>query len=149
VLQDVAQAVGAELTVRQDAPGFRRVVLTREDGGSDRVHQAVPDKPEIDGVVVDPPFEILANKLCAVVGRAEERDLVDLWALEKHGLRIEDALETALAKDGGCTPANLAWLLSQIEVPDGAVLPGGLSPSELREYLSGLVDRLRKLAHPG
>lgn len=155
VLADVAAAVGATLQVRQDAPGFRRVVLDR--GGDavvvdtvlDRVSQVVDDKPDIDGVRVDPPREILANKLCAVVGRAEERDLVDLWALERSGLRVEDALPDALAKDGGCTPATLAWLLDQVVIPEGLSLPGGAPARELREWIRGLVQRLRRQAHPG
>ncbi|MCA9682727.1 MAG: nucleotidyl transferase AbiEii/AbiGii toxin family protein, partial [Myxococcales bacterium] len=96
VLTDLAAALGAELSIRQDAPGFRRVVLTRDGEGLvvdlviERVPQATPTKLVIDGVRVDPVFEILANKLCAVVGRAEERDIVDLWALEQSGLRVED-----------------------------------------------------------
>jgi hypothetical protein len=155
VLADLASALGAQLVVRQDAPGFRRIVLMRGEEGLvvdlviERVHQAVPSKPEVDGVKVDPAFEILANKLCAVVGRAEERDLVDLWALERHGLRIEDALPAALEKDGGCTPANLAWLLSQVQIGQEAELPGGVSAQELRVFLSDLVQRLRRYAHPG
>lgn len=154
VLAEVAAALHADLVVRQDAPGFRRVVLDR--GGEavvvdtvlDRVPQVVSDKPEFSGVRVDPPREILANKLCAIVGRAEERDLVDLWALERAGLRIEDALSDALAKDGGCTPATLAWLLDQVAIPDGMTLPGGVPPNELRAWLRALVVRLRRLAHP-
>jgi hypothetical protein len=155
VLAEVAAVVGATLQVRQDAPGFRRVVLDRGDEAVvvdtvlDRVPQVVEDKPDIEGVRVDPPREILANKLCAIVGRAEERDLVDLWALERSGLRVEDALADALAKDGGCTPATLAWLLGQVVIPDGMSLPGGVSARELREWMGELVQRLRRLAHPG
>jgi hypothetical protein len=48
----------------------------------ERVAQIVSDKPVIGIVAVDPPEEILANKLCALLGRAEIRDLVDVRALE-------------------------------------------------------------------
>jgi hypothetical protein len=154
VFADLASALGAHLSVRQDAPGFRRVVLMRGGEGlvidlvMEHVHQAVPEKPAVDGVKIDPPFEILANKLCAVVGRAEERDLVDLWALERHGLRVEDALPAALEKDGGCTPANLAWLLSQVQIGQDAKLPADVSVEELRGFLVNLIERLRRYAHP-
>ncbi|MCX4241193.1 nucleotidyl transferase AbiEii/AbiGii toxin family protein [Paraliomyxa miuraensis] len=154
-MAEVAAAVEATLQVRQDAPGFRRVVLECGDEAVvvdtvlDRVPQVVADKPEVEGVRVDPLREILANELCAVVGRAEERDLVDLWALERSGLRIEDALPDALAKDGGCTPATLAWLLDQVVIPEGASLPGDTSAPELREWLHALVRRVRQVAHPG
>lgn len=97
---------------------------------------------------IDPPEEILANKLTAVVGRMEERDLVDLLFLEKAGYRVEDALPSALSKDGGCTPATLAWLLSEARIPDGVELPGGVQAEQLRAFTADLVRRLRKAALP-
>jgi hypothetical protein len=104
------------------------------------------DKLERDGVRIDPPDEILANKLTALVGRAEERDLVDLFCLERAGYRIEDALPDALAKDGGCTPATLAWLLSEIAILDGNELPAGITAPTLRQYVAELIGRLRRAA---
>lgn len=95
-----------------------------------------------------PSREILANKLCALIGRAEIRDLVDVRALEGLGLSLTDALTAGERKDGGLTPAQLAWVLSQITIADDADLPGGVGPAELREYLNGLVDRLARLARP-
>jgi predicted nucleotidyltransferase component of viral defense system len=154
VLAEVAIAVGGILEIRQDTPRFVRAVITRGDGALvvDLVHdyqQSQPAKLEIDGIRVDPPTEILVNKLGTIVSRAEERDLVDLFALERSGLRVEDALAAALAKDGGCTPATLAWLLSEVVIPEDLELPRGITAAELRAYVSDLVVRLRKLALPG
>ena len=154
VLPHVAVALGAEIQVLQDAPDFRRYGLSRAgdalvvDLVRERVAQLRPEKLEIGGILVDPPDEILANKLTALVGRQEERDLVDVYALERDGLRVEDALPAALAKDGGCTPATLAWLLSGLDLSAEAKLPGGVSADELRAYASNLVKRLRRLAAP-
>jgi len=154
VLDDVAAALGGELQVRQDAPGFKRVVLTRGGEGlvidivKDKGPQLHTEKLETEHIVIDPPDEILANKLTALVGRAEERDLIDVMFLERAGYRVEAALPTALAKDGGCTPATLAWLLSEITIPDGVVLPAGVSPAELRAYVTQLIRRLLALAAP-
>lgn len=154
VLAEVASVVGGSLQVRQDVPGFKRLVLHRGDEGlvidlvKDSGPVTHPDKLEHEHILVDPPDEILANKLTAVVGRAEERDLVDLMFLERAGYSIEAALPTALAKDGGCTPATLAWLLSEVEIPDGVALPAGVTPDELRGYVKQLVDRLLVLAAP-
>jgi hypothetical protein len=142
------------LDVRQDAPGFRRVVLSRGDEGlvvdlvKDVSAQLHPDKLERDRIVVDPADEILANKLTAIVGRAEKRDLIDVMLLERAGYSIEAALPAALAKDGGCTPATLAWLLSEVKIPDGIQLPAGVPPAELRTYLAELIRRLLVLAAP-
>lgn len=154
VLVDVAAALGGALEIRQDAPGFKRVVLTRGEEGlvidlvKDLGPQLHPRKLERDHVLVDPPDEILANKLAALVGRAEERDLVDIMFLERAGYSVEAALPAALAKDGGCTPATLAWLLSEITVPDGVALPAGVAPTELRTYIAALIERLLAAAAP-
>ena len=45
--------------------------------------------------------------------------------LERAGFPIDAALPAALAKDGGCTPATLAWLLSEIRIADGVALAFG------------------------
>lgn len=154
VLETVADELGASFEVRQDAPLFRRFVLTRDDGGlvvdlvCDRISGASADRPEHDGVRVDPPDVILANKLTTIIGRAEERDLIDLLFLERSGLRIENALEAALAKDGGCTPATLAWILSEIAIPDGVKLPAGVDAATLRDFIADLIKRLRRAALP-
>jgi hypothetical protein len=46
------------------------------------------------------------------------------------------------------TPATLAWLLSELRVPDRATLPAGITGEELREYITELVARLRRIAFP-
>jgi hypothetical protein len=155
VVRDLAGALGLELQVVQEAPGFRRYALLREGEGLvldlvlEQTVQLHPDKPVVEGVRVDPADEVLANKLTALVGRMEERDLVDVLFLERSGLRVEDLLDVAHQKDGGCTPATLAWLLSEITIPDGVELPGGVVPAELRDWLAELIQRLRKAAYPG
>jgi len=153
-VQDAAVALGATIQVRQDAPGFKRFAVQRReelvvvDLVLDRVPQAYAEKPEFDGVRVDPLGEIAINKLTTVVSRMEERDLVDLFLLERAGYLIEQSLAGALAKDGGCTPATLAWLLSEIEISDQAQLPGDVDPGELRAWLNDVVPRLRRAAAP-
>jgi predicted nucleotidyltransferase component of viral defense system len=39
------------------------------------------------GIRVDPAEEIMANKLCTLLARAEVRDVIDLRALEGAGRR--------------------------------------------------------------
>ncbi|HEY6459428.1 MAG TPA: hypothetical protein VIY73_04730, partial [Polyangiaceae bacterium] len=73
---------------------------------------------------------------------------VDVYFLERAGHSVESALPAALAKDGGCTPANVAWLLSQIAIPDGLEVPPPLTVDVLRAYVADLVKRLRRAAMP-
>jgi hypothetical protein len=153
-LAGTAGELRAELEVRLDTPDFKRFALSRGeelvvvDLVHDRVPQVHPDKPEVDGVRVDPIEEIAANKLITVVSRMEERDLVDLYVLERAGYRVENFLAAALAKDGGCTPATLAWLLSEVRIPADARLPGAITAGELSAWIDELVPRLRRLAAP-
>jgi hypothetical protein len=153
-LRHLARALGARCEEVRTAPEFRRFVLSR---GSDsvvvdlvveRAPQLVADKPWVGSIQIDPPEEILANKLCALLGRAEIRDLVDVRALEQSGQSLERALAAAQKKDGGLTPGQLAWVLSQISIGEEARVPGGVTALELRRYLQGLIDRLVSLARP-
>ncbi|MEQ8767725.1 MAG: nucleotidyl transferase AbiEii/AbiGii toxin family protein [Planctomycetota bacterium] len=110
--------------------------------------QRVVDKPLHGMVRIDPPEEILANKLCTLLSRAEIRDLVDVMALDRAGFRIEDAIPFAQAKDAGLTPAQLAWVLSSVEIGEDSPLPGGISAVELRSFQHELCTRLGRLAWP-
>jgi hypothetical protein len=153
-LREAARELGTSWQEVRTAPDFRRVLLTRGDESVvvdlviERSEQIRPEKPTHGVVRVDPPEEIFANKLCTLLGRAEIRDLVDVRALEGLGLGLKEALAAGQRKDGGLTPAQLAWVLSQMTIGDEATLPGGVAPSELRDYLRGLIDRLARLAHP-
>lgn len=155
VASESARQLGASIESIQTTPDFRRLLVRGEteailvDLVRERVFQATTEKPVINGIRVDPPEEILANKLCALLSRSEIRDLVDVRALELAGYRIEDALSVAVAKDSGLTPAQLGWVLSQIEFGDDLIPPGGISTEELRHYLSDLLARLTRQAFPG
>jgi aryl-alcohol dehydrogenase-like predicted oxidoreductase len=74
--------------------------------------------------------------------------MVDVGALEAAGFALEDHLPLAARKDAGLTAAQLAWALSQLEIGDDAVPPGGVSVADLRSYLASLVGRLTALAYP-
>jgi hypothetical protein len=151
---EVARELSGTLESLQTAPAFRRVLLRRGEEAividlvREYVTQVAPDKPLINGIRVDPPQEILANKLCALLSRSEIRDLVDVRALELAGYRLEDALNAAAAKDSGLTPAQLGWVLSQIELGEDLTPPGGVSVEELRLYLDELINRLTHQAFP-
>jgi Nucleotidyl transferase AbiEii toxin, Type IV TA system len=153
-LHATARNLGARWEEVRTAPEFRRVVLIHDDESVvvdlviEHAKQLHPDKPAHGNVKVDPADEIFANKICALLGRSEIRDLVDVRALEKTGLSLFDALAAGRLKDGGLTPGQLAWVLSQITIGDGAALPGGVDSRELRSYLTGLIERLARLAHP-
>jgi len=155
VLEDGEQALlltaaelGASIERIQTAPDFRRRLLRRADAGvivdlvRDRAPQGLAVKRAFGDIRVDPPEEILANKICALLSRSELRDLVDVRALERAGFRVEDALPLASRKDAGLTPAQLAFVLSQIDVG------GQPAQRELADYVADLCRRLVAQALP-
>lgn len=152
-LPHLALALGGSLVVRQDSPGFRRVVVQR---GSDSlvvdlvrdIGPQLHEKQEIDGIIVDPVEEIFSNKLTALVSRQEVRDLIDVLELERRGLHAEDFLAEANTKDGGCTPATLAWLLTEWQIEPMTKLPVDYTVDQLRAFKADLAERMAIAAHP-
>ena len=153
-LEAAARDLGATVEDLRTSPDFRRTLVRRGDETvvvdlvRERAAQRVVAKPVVDGIPVDPPEEILANKVCTLLSRCEVRDLVDVMFLERSGLRVEDAVESASRKDGGLTPGQLAWVLSQITFGEDARVPGGVTVGEVRAYALDLVARLSRLAFP-
>lgn len=154
VVSEVAQQLGASVESLQTSPDFRRLLVRHAseaiviDLVRERVAQVTNEKLLFGEIRVDPPEEILANKLCALLSRSEIRDLVDVRALELLGYRIEDALPAANQKDRGLTAAQLGWVLSQIELGDDLIPPGNISRAELQNYLTALITRLARIAFP-
>lgn len=155
LVNETAKELGASVESIQTSPDFRRLLVKREteavvvDLVREYVFQISDVKPTINGIRVDSPEEILANKLCALLSRSEIRDLVDVRELENAGFSLENALQFAAKKDSGLTPAQLAWVLNQIKFGDDVQPPGNVSVTELRDYVHNLISRLKRLALPG
>jgi Nucleotidyl transferase AbiEii toxin, Type IV TA system len=151
LVRALADAVRAEIEVVHTAPDFRRYLLTAQDDSVrldvvlDRAPQLYP-KVDRGGVITDSTEEIFVNKICALVGRSEARDLIDLMFLERTGLRVEHFLDAACRKDAGVSPATIAWLLSSFRAPRS--LPDTVRSAELEAYAKALEARMRRAALP-
>jgi len=154
LVNEVAREMGADVESLQTSPDFRRLLLRRGESAIvvDLVHEYVYQidraKQVVNGIRLDTPEEILANKFCALLSRSEVRDLVDVRALEKAGYSIDAAIDDAGKKDSGFTPAQLAWVLSEIRFGEDLMPPGNISRSELQAYLNDLLKRLSRMAFP-
>ncbi len=154
ILKEVARELNSNVEPLQTSPDFRRFLIRSHDEAvvvdliREYVFQVEDEKKLIDGVRVDSPDEILANKLCSLLSRSEVRDLVDVRALELAGHSIENALIAAQKKDSGLTAAQLGWVLSEIRLGDDLVPPGEVTLTDLREYLDNLITRLAAMAFP-
>jgi hypothetical protein len=151
----VAAELGATTESLQTSPHRRRLLLRRGDAGLvvdlvfDPVPQGAAEKPCQGSIRLDPPEEILANKLGALLQRAEIRDLVDTWALERAGHSVDDALPLAMRKDRGLSPAQLAWVLSEMVVDEDTPWSGCVDAATLRSCLADLQARLTRRSSPG
>ena len=153
-LRAVAGEIGGTIENVQTATDFRRRLVRRRDDSVvvdlvfDHAPQGVDSKREFGSVRVDPPGEILANKLCTLLSRAEPRDLVDVMFLDRAGFKVEQWIALAAQKDAGLTAGQLAWVLSQITIGADAQVPGGVTPAELQLFLADLQRRLATMAFP-
>lgn len=148
-------AIGATYIARQNFPDFKRFLITRNtenilvDCVNERVPQLYPDKRTFGKVRVDVPEEMIANKLCALLGRAEYKDLVDLYFFQKNGFDLFKSMDDAAKKDGGLTGATLAYVLDQIDL---SRMPEALKKAaplhELENFRISLRDRLLKESFP-
>jgi hypothetical protein len=153
-LMSIARDAGIQVERLRSSSGFRRFLLTRgpESLIVDLVRDDAPqidfEKKRIGTIRVDSTREIMVNKLCTLLSRAELRDIVDVRALEVSGLSVEEHLPLAAEKDAGLTPGQLAWVLSQIQIGDDATPPVGVSVEDLRSYIDELIERLTSMAFP-
>lgn len=101
-------------------------------------------------IQADTPYEILVNKLCALLSRVEPRDLADVRVLVASGLDLSRAIDDAPRKDAGFSAATLAWVLSDASV-DAGLRSGAVSAQEAEELLrfrQQLVKALMQSGHP-
>lgn len=150
---------GLQVDTLQTSPSFVR--LRVGDGVETVVLDLVADPTpgvEVPRVVrwegvdlqVDTLHEILVNKLCALLGRAEVRDLYDVRALLARGGDLRRAVRDAPKKDGGFSPLVLAWVLRELPVASLALASGWLEDSirSLESFRDQLVDDLVSLGTP-
>jgi predicted nucleotidyltransferase component of viral defense system len=158
-VEERLRAAGLEVCTVQSGLTFCRLNVSRaaETCVVDLVADPVapvetPEEVELEGrrIAVDSPREILANKLAALLGRCELRDLADVKALLESGLDLVQGLRDAARKDAGFSALTLAWVLRDID-PRAAAQSLGWTPDdadEIAEFRRQLVDRLIELGGP-
>lgn len=149
-----------EVNQIQTAPTFARLRVS--DGSEVCIVDLVADPvPPVElpntvqigsvSISVDSPHEILVNKLCALLGRSELRDLEDVKALMENGFSLERALADAPRKDGGFSPLTLAWTLRGLQIVSLARAVGWTSEKAeaLGRFKESLIERLLEVSAPG
>ena len=147
------RAEGLEVESIQREPAFERLLVSSQDDrvAVDLVAEPVrtieaPDSVQFGAVtlLVDTPHEILVNKLCALLGRAELRDLLDVQALLDRGGDLTRAQKDAPRKDAAFSAVTLAWVLRglPVEALAGASGIGVADCQDLLSFRDELVNML-------
>ena len=142
----VAKSIGAESETIRTSPDFHRFLFIRGEDKEiidvvvDRAPQLEVEKTQIGSIRVDTIREIIANKLSALPGRAELKDLVDLYYLEKKGYNLISAVPDAIQKDVGWEPAVVSMVIDSIDTSS----PPDLLLNEWdQQDFEAFVDQLR------
>jgi len=131
-----------EISIRQQS--FARLFLTQDE--ITLKIEMVNDVPSRVGDIQEHPTlgridtieNIFANKISALVGRDEPRDLADIWGLCIHlGLSLEDAIEGAHNKAAGIYPPDLAQKLCNVTEKEWELVRW-TEPPPLDKYLADL-----------
>ncbi|HVS09098.1 MAG TPA: hypothetical protein VMS76_04420 [Planctomycetota bacterium] len=99
---------------------------------------------------VDTPHEILVNKLCTLLDRAEIREIQDIRELLAQGGDLDRALSDAPRKNSGFSPLTMAGLLRDLRLASMAEA-SGLGEAELKaldRFREELLARVARSAAP-
>ncbi len=152
---------GLQVTTLQSSPSFHRLRAERQEEVVilDLVAEPVQklEEPQVIplgdvSIFVDTPYEILVNKLCALLSRSELRDLQDIQEILKQesSLSLEQALADAPQKDTGFSPLVLAWVIKDLPITALAQTLGW-SPEQidnLSQFRDTLLQKLLSLSNP-
>jgi hypothetical protein len=132
----VADGFAVELEISQ--PGYIRVVVrrgpdaTKIEWAQDSTWRFLPTIKSADFGYLLHPLDLATNKVLALAGRDEPRDLLDTLHLHEHVLPLGALVWAAVGKDPGFSPLSLLEMLKR---------RGRLQPADLaRLDLAGPMD---------
>ena len=153
-LHDIAAEIGCALTTTRLSDYFLQAVLTGEGSSLklDLVRDVGPqfgEKHICNRIVVDSLDNIAANKVTAILGRADVKDFVDLYFILQAGYDLKSLIAQAKQKDLGLTEFYLGHMMRQGPRIDSMLeLFEPLSLQTLQEFYLRLADELLREARP-
>ena len=144
-----------EMEVIQTEPMFRRFIFRSGDEKvlvdlvRDIDNQIHNDKNMFGKIRVDTFDDIATNKICAILGRQEAKDFIDLFFIAKKGYDIDKYLVLAKNKDAGVNKATLAFLIKDFSVESlPAYMIESLNLDEMKEFYYNLSNKWAKESFP-
>ncbi len=141
------RAAGLDVVVQREGPTFARIgVADPADGRASTLElgvdwRAFPPVQLAIGPVLH-PADAVANKLCALFGRAEVRDYVDVHGVLEDGRYSRDELlRMAAEHDPGFEPGRFAEALRAVgRLPTTAFEPYALTSDQVEALCARLLD---------
>lgn len=135
-----------DLEIDKEETNFARVFVEKNNLKIELIN----DVPSHIGKLVDHPVlgildskdKILANKLTALIGREEPKDMVDIFFLLRDGLDIKKALLDADSKAAGISPLFIAKLLTDFDyglIEQNIHWVKPVSAKIMKDYLKGVA----------
>lgn len=146
LMEAAGKRLGASVERIQSSPGFMRFQFNESlkvDVVAD-VDFRVGSPDMIGGFMVDNLKNIAVNKVCAILGRLDAKDYVDLYEIMRTGSwDVFELLDLGRRKDAGLDPfvwASLIAEVSRLKVMPRMVRP--VSKPELDRFFLGLRDKV-------
>lgn len=100
-------------------------------------------KNRFDNIIVDTLEDILINKICAILGRSEIKDLIDLYFIAQEGYDILKYIPYAQKKNGGLEKEVLAYCLNNIKIDfDDKMMIKKVTIEQLNTFKEDLLKKL-------
>lgn len=151
ILRDAAAALGTELAVEASSPSYRRTRLGGLKVDFVREVDFRVGSPLLVGeVMVDCVKNIAVNKVCAIYGRLDAKDYVDLHEiLRRESWDIFGLLDLARGKDTGIEPFQWAQVIADVEgLRTFPRMTGAFDPAAVVRTFKGLRDRILDRLRP-
>jgi predicted nucleotidyltransferase component of viral defense system len=147
VLLDTLTSASLPYAIQVDTRDFVRLFIEERlqiDLVNDRVYRYGKSIRSPLGIVLDNELNICANKLCAIIGRDDPKDMFDLYTIFKKGKIDWKTVITAAAKKCVLDPEVLEYRLSSfpVELLDLLAVVDPSTVSEMKQGYPRMVEHI-------
>lgn len=147
ILLDTLKSASLPYAIQVDTRDFVRLFIEERlqlDLVNDRVYRYGKSIRSPLGIVLDNELNICANKLCAIIGRDDPKDMFDLYTIFKKGKIDWKTVITAAAKKCVLDPEVLEYRLSSfpLELLDLLAVVDPTTVSEMKQGYPRMVEHI-------
>lgn len=144
------ESASLHCTVQVDARDFIRLIIQKKlkvDLVNDRVYRHGKSVKSPQGFMLDNELNICANKLCAILGRDDPKDVFDLYTIFEKGKIDWKKGISASAKKCLLDPEVLEFRLSSfpLELLDLLAVADPATLTEMKQGYPGMVEHILRI----